>query len=323
MSTPNRAAKLVKAHKILKKHYEPVPSQTDRTLLEHLLYACCLENASFEQADEAYARLQQSYFDWNEIRVTTVAELAEVLAVLTEPSAAAARLKRSLQSVFDAHYSFDLEPLKKQNIGKSVKRLEKYEGVSPFGVAFVTQHALAGHSIPADQGTLGVLLALAVITEAEAAKSHVPGMERAIPKNKGVEFASLLHQLGAEFFANPYSPKIKAILGEIDPESKDRLPKKPTKKEEEAAAAAQKEAAILKEEARRDALRKEAAAREAPKTSPKAKKEDPRKLQAAADDKKKPLAESARPEKKAGSTAADGDSKKKSASKSLAKKKPR
>lgn len=319
MSTPNRAAKLVKAHKVLKKHYEPVPSQTDRTLLEHLLYACCLENASFEQADEAYARLQQSYFDWNEIRVTTVAELAEVLAVLNEPSAAAARLKRSLQSVFDAHYSFDLEPLKKQNIGKSVKRLEKYEGVSPFGVAYVTQHALSGHSIPADQGTLGVLLALAVITEAEAAKSHVPGMERAIPKNKGFEFASLLHQLGAEFFASPYSPKLKAILCEIDPEAKDRIPKKPTKKEEEAAALAAQEAA-QKEAARKEAARKEAAAKvAAPKTSSKAKKETPKK--AAESDKKKQTAEPAKSKKE--SAAESADSKKKSASKTLAKKKPR
>lgn len=314
MSTPNRAAKLVKAHKVLKKHYESVPSQTDRTLLEHLLYACCLENASFEQADEAFARLQQSYFDWNEIRVTTVAELAEVLAVLAEPTAAAARLKRSLQSVFDAHYSFDLEPLKKQNIGKSVKRLEKYEGVSPFAVAYVTQHALAGHSIPVDQGTLGVLVALGVITEAEAAKGHVPGMERAIPKNKGIEFGSLLHQLGAELFASPYSPKVKTILTEIDPESKDRLPRKPTKKEEEAEAAAQQEAA-QKEAAKRMAARREAAAaREAPKEQAKAKKEEP----------KKPAPDPNRPKKEAAPAAAEGgDGKKKSASKTLAKKKPR
>src|SRR5687768_962922 len=138
MSTPNRTAKLVKTHKILKRHYQPVPSQIDRSALEHLLYACCLENATYQKADEAYARLQQSYFDWNEIRVTTVAELAEVLAGLPEPQQAATRLKRSLQSVFDAHYAFDIEPLKKQNIGKSVKRLEKYAGVSPFVVAFVT-----------------------------------------------------------------------------------------------------------------------------------------------------------------------------------------
>ena len=34
----------------------------------------------------------------------------------------------------------------------------------------------------------------------------MPGLERAIAKSKGVEFGSLLHQFGADFSANPYSP---------------------------------------------------------------------------------------------------------------------
>ena len=51
MST-NRAALLTKLHKVLKKHYKPVSPPKDRTVLEHLLYACCLENARPEAADD-------------------------------------------------------------------------------------------------------------------------------------------------------------------------------------------------------------------------------------------------------------------------------
>jgi hypothetical protein len=54
-------------------------------------------------------------------------------------------------------------------------------------------------------------------------------MERAIPKNKGLEFGSLLHQPACEYFANPYSPKLHAFLLEVDPTAKARLPKKPSK----------------------------------------------------------------------------------------------
>ena len=54
MTAPNRAALLSKAHKVLKKHYQPVSPPSDRTVLEHLLYACCVENAGFEAADEAF-----------------------------------------------------------------------------------------------------------------------------------------------------------------------------------------------------------------------------------------------------------------------------
>jgi hypothetical protein len=51
MATPNRGARLVKAHKILKKHYQPISPPAERPVFEHLLYACCLENARYETAD--------------------------------------------------------------------------------------------------------------------------------------------------------------------------------------------------------------------------------------------------------------------------------
>src|SRR6187402_550224 len=107
--TTNRTAQIAKVHKVLKKHYKPIAPPADRTVLEHLLYACVLENARYEAADEAYARLRESYFDWNEIRVTTVTELAEGMASLPDASAAAQRVKKSLQSIFESTYSYDME----------------------------------------------------------------------------------------------------------------------------------------------------------------------------------------------------------------------
>ena len=237
MTGSNRQALITKTHKVLRKHYEPVAPPADRPLLEHLLYACCLENGRFEQVDEVFAKLEQNYYGWNEVRVTTVAELAEVMAMLPDAADAARRLKRVLQSVFESHYSFDLEFLKKQNLGKAVEHLEKFNGVTSFAAAYVTQNSLAGHAIPLNAGVFEILQLIGVITESEAAKQRVPGMERAIPKNKGVEFSSLLHQFGVDYSATPHSPRIRGILLEITPDAKDRLPKRTTKKEGEAGAA--------------------------------------------------------------------------------------
>ncbi len=229
MSTPNRAGKIAKAHKVLKKHYKPA-TVADRPLLEHLLYACCLQSATPEAADDAFAHLQQAYYDWNEVRVTTISELAEVLSCLPRASEAASRIKRTLQSVFEAYYSFDLENLKKENIGKSVKQLEKLPGVSDFSLAFVTQNGLSGHAIPVSHETREVLRVLGVISDDEAEHGKVPGMERAIPKSKGTEFFSLLHQLGIDYAASPHSPRVRSILLEIAPDAKDRLPKRSVRK---------------------------------------------------------------------------------------------
>ena len=237
MST-NRTAIIHKIQKVLKKHYKPVAPPADRTALEHLLYACVLENARFEAADEAFAKLKELYFDWNEIRVTTVTELAEGMNGIPDASAAAQRVKRSLQSIFEGSYSFDIEALKKQNLGKAEKDLEKLNGTTPFVRAYVAQNALSGHSIPVSKGALDVLYAVGAITDAEADKGLAPGLERAIPKNKGVEFGSLLQQVGVDLAASPGSTKLKAVLAEIDPEFKERLAGRQARLEAVAAAQA-------------------------------------------------------------------------------------
>lgn len=237
MATQNRAALINKVHKVLKKHYHPVPIP-ERPALEHVLYACCLENASYEAADKAYAAASSTFFDWNEVRVSTVKELAEVMHVLPEPAAAASNLKRVLQSVFEANYSFDLEALKKLPLGQAQQKLQKHPGVTPFVVAYVTQAALGGHAIPLDRGLLDAFGILGLATEQEKASHSVPGLERAIPKNKGVEFGSLAHQLGADLVHSPHSANLHKTLLEMAPDCKDRLPKRGAKPAKPEAASA-------------------------------------------------------------------------------------
>ena len=158
--------------------------------------------------------------------MTSISELSEVMAVLPDPRAAANRIKRVLHSIFEELYCFDLEDKRKKNLGPTVKWLEKMDGTSRFVVAYVVQAALGGHSIPVDAGTLAALRVLDLVTDKEAAAGEVPGMERAVGKSKGVEFGSLLHQLGADYLANPFSPQVREILLAIDPEAAKRFPQR-------------------------------------------------------------------------------------------------
>lgn len=224
MAATTRSAQFVRLHKILKKHYAPVTPDPNRSVLEHLLFAACLENAHYRVAEEMFGALVHTFFDWNEIRVSSVRELSEVLSGLPDPAAAGLRVKRILQHIFEATYAFDLEDLRKQNLAPAVERLEKIEGTTKFSIAYVIQSALGGHAIPIDSGTANALRVVDLATDADVAAGVIPGLERAIPKTSGVEFGSLLHQLGADFTASPYSPALHAILLEIDPGAKDRLP---------------------------------------------------------------------------------------------------
>ncbi|MBL8828072.1 MAG: hypothetical protein JNM18_13925 [Planctomycetaceae bacterium] len=230
MSTSNRAALFTKAHKVLKKYYKPV-EPIERPVLEHLLYACLLENTHYEQADKAFDLLKGSLFDWNEVRVSTVKELAEMVPFLPDAMAAVGNLRKVLFAVFESQYSYDLEPLKKLNLGVAQAKIQKYAGSTPFVVGYATQVTLGGHCIPIDRGSMGVLNIIVDVTDKERKEVTVSGLERAIPKNKGIEFGSLLHALGADMMANPYSTNLHKILLEINPDAKDRLPKRHAKKE--------------------------------------------------------------------------------------------
>lgn len=226
MAAANRATRLTKLVADLKKRYKPAPV-APRPLFETLVFATLLENSLPDAAAKAFGELEASYFDWNEVRVSTRAELAERAKSLNDPLETADRLKRTLQSVFETIYGFDLEAMKKQNLGQAVKQLSGFDGVTPFVVNYVTQHALAGHAIAVNGGVMMSLLAMDIVTEAEAKKGVVPGLERAVPKNKGVEAQAVLHELGVEVAKNPYGPAARKLLTDIDPSCKDRLPKRP------------------------------------------------------------------------------------------------
>ncbi len=271
MSTKNRADRIQLLHKVVTKHFTPVPTPDDRSVLEHLIYACCLEDVPYEAADEAFHRLQESFFDWNEVRVTTVSELCETLHNLPDPAAAALRIKKCLQSLFETRYSFDIDDMIKMNQGKAVQELEKLAGMTKFVLGYLTQNALGGHSIPVSNSIMRVLEATEIVTSSEADKGQAPGLERTVAKTKGAAFASCLHQLAVAYAAAPQAKQTKLIMkeaGAVEPTKKAEKPpttapakKAQTAKPTPAPAAKTKKPAAPKSTAKPAAAKKSPAAK--------------------------------------------------------------
>ncbi len=226
MTNTQRQQLIAKVHKVLKQHYKPIVPNVGRPILEQVLFACCLEDAHYATAEKVFAKLGEGFFDLNEIRVTTVAELAETLAELPDPGRAGLALRRVLQSVFESSYSFSLEHAKKHSLAHGLKTLEQLHGVPPFVVSFVASTALGGHAVPLDRGALSVLLLVGAISKEEYDSGKVPWIEKAVAKKVGLEFSSLLHQFGADVVANLHGTNVRKILLAIDPAAKDRLPKR-------------------------------------------------------------------------------------------------
>jgi len=331
MSAKNRADLITKLHKFVKKEYQVITPPSNRSVLEHMIYGCCLENSTFDAADDAFARLQENYFDWNEVRVTTVAELAESCRNLSDPTAAAKSLKKTLHGIFEHYYQFDLDFLKKENLSKAVQTFQKFNGVSQFVVSYVAQNGLGGHSIPLDHSLMRLFYVLGIVTEDESKKDRVPGLERTIAKAKGAEFSILVHQLAVAFNSAPFSNAIRAKILKVSGDAKERFPKRASrKKEPEKKAPEKKEPAKVvakKATAKGKPVAKKAAAKTKKKVVKKAAAKPVKKSaakKAAAKPVKKSAAKStkkakAKPAKKATAKV----TKKKSPTKRLSKKKPR
>jgi len=226
-SQSGRKALIAKLHKSLKSQYRPVVANTGRSMLEQVLFACCLENSQHDVAEKAFARLLESYFDLNEIRVTTVAELAETLQGLPDPARAALALRRVLQGVFESTYSFSLDHAKKHSIAHGIKTLEHIHGIPPFVVNHVAATALGGHVIPLDLGALSGLYLAGIIGRDEYDAGKVSGLERLIAKKGVLEFNSLLHQFGAEVVTNLHGTNVRKVLQSVNPDAiKERFPKR-------------------------------------------------------------------------------------------------
>ena len=132
-------------------------------MLQQFIYGLCRENATREQADEAYRYLQENFFDWNEVRVSPIGEVQETLADIPDPQGRAQRIRRFLRQLFAKTYGFSLEPLTKKPLKEALKVLSGYEAFSSdYVTATVIQLALGGHAIPVDSSTRRALQRLGI-----------------------------------------------------------------------------------------------------------------------------------------------------------------
>ncbi|MCL2710842.1 MAG: hypothetical protein FWE95_08170 [Planctomycetaceae bacterium] len=196
-----------------------------RTVLETLMYAALLENATFDKADLAYAVLENYYIDWNEIRVCSVRELADTLSDLPNPEAAADRVCKALQGIFEKTYMFDLEEMRKKGkaLAEHIKTLESMSAGSPYMIQYVAQVALDGHLIPFDEAALRIMrrLGLSQISS-DGTKEVCIGLDRVILKKSSLTFAAQLHHYAAGFYEVPDAPELLSQLSAIDSDAVNR-----------------------------------------------------------------------------------------------------
>lgn len=170
-----------------------------RPVLQQFIYGLCRENATREQADEAYRFLCEKFFDWNEVRVSSTHELEDAFDGMSNPEQRAERLISFLQEVFEIHFSFELDKLQKEGLKQAAKKLSRYQSANDYAVSWVVQRTLGGHAIPVDAPTLRCVSRLGLL-EGEPDEEHARAtLEHLVPKAKGALFTDGVSDIAGEY----------------------------------------------------------------------------------------------------------------------------
>jgi len=197
----NKQAQLTHLLNVLKKKVpgSPVEEGEPRPILEEVVYAILREGATPGQATVAYGKLKEAFFDWNEVRVSTVSEVSDAMHGLPDSGAKSQRIIELLQEIFEDLYAFNLDDIAKKGVKQAAKQLARYKsGVGDFTVAWVTQKSLGGHAVPIDGPSLRVLHRLGIVDPEQDELESIRGtVEHYIPKASGAEFTERLINFAA------------------------------------------------------------------------------------------------------------------------------
>jgi endonuclease-3 len=167
---------------LLHKDYGKLVPQFSMPVLETMLFAACLENNSWDATEQGYERLNKMYYDLNEIRVSSVAEIEETLNS-QQGDWSGLRIRSILRFVFETTYTYDYEKLKRLTQESGQKRLKKIDNMSPFIRNFTVQHCLGGYLVSLDEVSTRAAIHLGIVppgsNEEQAGEFLKQGLKKA------------------------------------------------------------------------------------------------------------------------------------------------
>lgn len=141
--------KIHKLYRQLKRKYPKPKKVIYDDPVEAIVYAIVSENLSETASQSAMRRFADYFVDLNDLRVSRIEEIIEVLGedtLVTRDTASA--LTRTLAVVFNKYNLVSLKALRKIGKRPTKQALEQIDGTSHFAVNYCMLTSLQAHAIP-------------------------------------------------------------------------------------------------------------------------------------------------------------------------------
>jgi len=188
--------KLQKLYRGLKRaHSKKIDHVVFDDPIEALISGIVGEHCTEAATTRAMKGFRETFVDWNDLRVSRVEEIVEVLREDNTTSRTAAfSLITALRAIFDEYHTLSLLPLKKIGKRPAKQALESLEGVGHFVVSYCMLTALQGHAIPLTETMASYLRQNEVVDPGADAHDIEGFLTRQVAAKNAYEFYSLLRQ---------------------------------------------------------------------------------------------------------------------------------
>ncbi len=218
MATRQKDKDIVNFSKKLKKRYpdDATVLSREHKVLEHLVFAIFLENATFEQARSSFNKLERYFIDWNEVRVSKANEIANVIGNVPNAFKIGERLRRLLQWIFDKTFKFDLEDVRAKGVEETLSFLKSV----PFSTRFMNEYvSLCGFGtkvFPMDEGVLRAFRLLGWVKVCDE-QEVVPTLDLVSDDADFLKLFFAAHTLGSELMDETTQKGAIEFLTTVDP----------------------------------------------------------------------------------------------------------
>jgi len=222
----------------LKATYEPAEANTDLEPIRQLVYSFLLWDCTTNRADNAFKRIEETYVDMNDLRVSRAEEIMDVLGK-TYPDAEerVARIKASLRDIYLREHTVSLVAVREGGKREARKYVDSLDGMHPFVSARVCLLGMDCHAVPVEERLLNKLIKAGVF-EPETPLDKASGtIERHVKASEGLETYLVLQAYseetsadGSELAGKPAKTSRKSGSGKTSKSSRTTTRKKKTAK---------------------------------------------------------------------------------------------
>jgi hypothetical protein len=193
VSASDHAAAFQSVLDYLKKTYEPAPAMTDLEPIRQLVYSFLLWDCYTNRADNAFKRLEETYVDMNDLRVSRTEEIMGVLGK-TYPNAEerVARIKATLREIYLREHAVSLASVREGGKREARKYIDSLEGMHPYVAARTCLLGMDCHAVPIEERLYAKLIKGGVFEEDTPMDKAHGTIERHVKASDGLETYLLL-----------------------------------------------------------------------------------------------------------------------------------